>query len=104
MDSQPARGRQSRQRSSVGRPLRMLFYHLYVACLLGLNVVILIPRSSTGQAGSNSSFSASWIVLHVLSLLVLVSLLGKQNSRNLAIVISIGAFVLVSASWSISPV
>lgn len=99
----PTRDAHSATHANLGRTLRMCFYYLYVACLLGVNVVVLIPRTAAGEPISNSVFSASWVALHGLTLVVLLSLLGKQDPRNLTFVAGFGALVLASAAWSVAP-
>ncbi|WP_167759474.1 O-antigen ligase [Mycobacterium sp. PS03-16] len=81
----------------------MVFYYLYVACIIGANAAILIPRTAMGHVESNQLFSASWVALHVVSLLVLLSLLRRQDSRNLVFVAMLGILILVSAIWSVAP-
>lgn len=83
--------------------IRYAFYHLYIACLLGANAVVLIPTTTDGTVGSNAIFSISWIALHASALIVFFTL-RRQNSAGLYIVATIGAYVLISAIWSPSPV
>ncbi|BBZ06405.1 hypothetical protein MDOR_05740 [Mycolicibacterium doricum] len=86
-----------------GRSFRLVFYYVYVACIIGANASILIPRTAMGHVESNRLFSVSWVALHILSLLVLLSLLRRQDSRNLMFVVLVGTFILVSAIWSVAP-
>lgn len=86
-----------------GRSFRVAFYSIYIACTTGANFVILVPRTAVHEFGSNTAFQASWIVLHGLSLAVFISLLGEQSPRNLAFVAAVGAFILGSAAWSVTP-
>ncbi|WP_338608846.1 O-antigen ligase family protein [Pelagibacterium nitratireducens] len=82
--------------------MRYAFYHLYVACLLGANAVVLIPTNTDGTVGSNATFSLSWIALHAASLLFFITL-RRQNTSSLYIAIGIGGYILLSALWSPSP-
>lgn len=82
------------------RSLRTWFFYIYIACTLGANAVILIPYGPEGS-GDNTIFSASWILLHLISVLFLLT------SRSLrpvpvAIAVGIGGLVVLSAAWSVS--
>lgn len=80
---------------------RLAFFYLYIACTLGLNAVVLIPTSSLGEAGDNTVFSLSWVLLHMVSLVVLVT--SKRLSPvPLTITLGIGGFMVLSAAWSVS--
>lgn len=100
---EPACRRPPKKPSADGSLTRMIFYHIYLACILGFNVVVLIPRTATGGVGDNAIFSMSWVVLHVLSLVAFLSLLRRQDPRNLIVVCIIGAYILISAAWSVAP-
>lgn len=86
-----------------GRSFRLAFYYVYVACIIGANASILISRTAMGHVESNRLFSISWVVLHAISLLVLLSLSRAQDSRNLAFVALVGTFIVFSAIWSVAP-
>ncbi|MCH8560121.1 O-antigen ligase family protein [Nesterenkonia sp. LB17] len=84
------------------RSLRTWFFYVYIACTLGANAVILISYDPAGGVVDNSIFSASWVLLHLISVLVLLT------SRSLSpvpitIAVSIGGLVVLSAAWSVSP-
>jgi exopolysaccharide production protein ExoQ len=85
------------------RRLRLAFYTVYLACAMGLNVVVLIPRDSLGEFGDNRNFAISWVLLYLLSIVVLASMARIQDSRNLVFVVVIGAFILGSTGWSLLP-
>lgn len=93
----------SGERPTNGRSFRLVFYYVYVACIIGANASILISRTAMGHVESNRIFSVSWVVLHAVSLIVLVSLSRTQDSRNLAFVALVGTFIVVSAIWSVAP-
>lgn len=82
--------------------VRFVFYHVYVACLLGMNGVVLIPRGLDGQVGSNAIFSVSWIAIHAISIFFFFTL-SRQNRGNLIVAFFFGLFVLSSMFWSASP-
>lgn len=83
------------------RRLRTLFFAVYIACTLGANAVILIPFDPSGEVGDNTIFSASWILLHLIS--GLVALTSRSvRATPLAIALGVGALIVVSAAWSVS--
>lgn len=84
------------------RSLRTWFFYLYIACTLGANAVILIPFDPSGTIGDNAIFSASWILLHLLSVLVLLSS-RALTPVPVTIALGIGGLVVLSAAWSVSP-
>ena len=84
-------------------PVRAGFFYVYTACTLGANAVILIPFDPSGTIGDNRIFSASWVLLHVVSLLVLLTS-KKVRAAPLVIALGIGGFLVLSAAWSVSSV
>lgn len=82
-------------------PVRAGFFYVYTACTLGANAVILIPFDPSGTIGDNRIFSASWVLLHIVSLLVLLSS-KKVRAVPLIIALGIGGFLVLSAAWSVS--
>lgn len=87
----------------IGRQLKLrtLFFYVYIACTLGANAVILIPFDPSGTIGDNTVFSLSWVLLHMVSLLVLLT--SKQvRAVPLIIALGIGGLLILSAAWSVS--
>ena len=82
-------------------PVRAGFFYVYTACTLGANAVILIPFDPSGTIGDNRIFSASWVLLHIVSLLVLLTS-KKVRAVPLIIALGIGGFLVLSAAWSVS--
>lgn len=82
-------------------PLRTLFFYVYIACTLGANAVILIPFDPSGTIGDNTVFSLSWVLLHMVSLLVLLTS-KKVRAVPLIIALCIGGLLMISAAWSVS--
>lgn len=81
--------------------IRTLFFAVYIACTLGANAVLLIPFDPSGEIGDNTVFSASWILLHLVSVLVLLT--SKHlRAVPLFIALSVGGLVVLSAAWSVS--
>lgn len=83
------------------RRVRTLFFVVYIACTLGANAVILIPFDPAGEIGDNTVFSASWILLHLISVLVLLS---SKHLRAVPLVMAlgVGALTVLSTAWSVS--
>lgn len=84
------------------RSLRTWFFYVYIACTLGVNAVILISYDPSGGVADNSIFSASWILLHLLSVLVLLTS-RVLSPVPVTIALGIGGLVVLSAAWSVSP-
>lgn len=81
--------------------IRALFFAVYIACTLGANAVLLIPFDPSGEIGDNTVFSLSWVLLHLISIVVLLT--SKHlRAVPLIIALSIGALIVVSAAWSVS--
>lgn len=93
----------SREIAINGRSLRIAFYYIYIACLIGVNASLFVSRVSIGELASNQLFTASWIALHGAAMIVFLSLIGRQDSRNFTFVCALGAFILASAAWSVAP-
>lgn len=89
------------ERASVG-PARYAFYHVYVACTLGANAVVLIPVGPAGQVGGNAVFAASWAIMHLL-VYGLLLITRRQDGTNLFIGLAVGFFVVASTVWSVAP-
>ena len=85
-----------------GRSLRITFYYVYVACLLGANAVALMPARNYGGTGTNTLFTASWIVLQALVVLFVLSTISR-TPRNFVFAAATGAFIVSSALWSVAP-
>lgn len=83
------------------RRVRTLFFAVYIACTLGANAVILIPFDPAGEIGDNTVFSASWILLHLVSVLVVLT---SKSLRAVPMIIAlgIGGLIVLSAAWSVS--
>lgn len=88
-------------RAPLTKP-RAAFYYVYVACLLGANAVALMPARAFGETGGNTAFTASWVVLQVVVVLLALTMI-KRYPRNLVFVVLFGAYVLSSALWSVAP-
>lgn len=84
------------------RSLRTWFFYVYIACTLGANAVILIPFDPSGSIGDNSVFSASWILLHLISGLVVLSS-RALSPVPVTIALSLGGLVVLSVVFSVSP-
>ncbi|MGJ9372654.1 O-antigen ligase family protein [Nesterenkonia sp. CF4.4] len=84
------------------RSLRTWFFYVYIACTLGVNAVILISYDPSGGVADNSIFSATWILLHLLSVLVLLSS-RALSPVPVTVALGIGGLVVLSAAWSVSP-
>ena len=87
---------------SPGRSVRVKFYYVYVACLLGANAVALMPARNYGGTGNNTLFTASWIVLQGLVVLFVLSTISRAP-RNFVFAAATGAFIVSSALWSVAP-
>lgn len=81
---------------------RLSFYYLYIACLLGANGVVLIPRSTYSQADESTLFIASWLVILALSALA-VTMTKSRIRATMPMVACFGLLILASAAWSVSP-
>ncbi|WP_425956691.1 O-antigen ligase family protein [Xylanimonas sp. McL0601] len=82
--------------------IRRVYYHVYVACLLGANAVLLVPQSSPGDTGTSQLFIASWLLLAGWTLLLLLTSV-RHASRSLGATLAFPVYVLASAIWSIEP-
>lgn len=92
----------STSRATVDRLLfriRVAFYHVYVAFLLGLNTVVLLPVS--GSEVSRTPFLVSWIVMQAVALAFFLVRFTRQRS-NAIIVSAMGGFAGVSLLWSVN--
>ncbi len=85
----------------LGAGLRTTFFYIYIACTLGANAVLLIPVDAAGNSGDNTIFSLSWVLLHMISVLVLVT---SRSLRAVPILIAvgIGGLIVLSSAWSVS--
>ena len=93
---------EARAGRALVRSLRTWFFYVYIACTLGVNAVILISYDPSGGVADNSIFSASWILLHLLSVLVLLTS-RVLSPVPVTIALGIGGLVVLSAAWSVSP-
>lgn len=82
--------------------LRTWFFYVYIACTLGANAVILIQFDAAGSVADNTIFSVSWIFLHMLSAVVLLTS-RSLTAVPVAIALGVGAVVVISSAWSVSP-
>lgn len=90
------------QRSGL-KTARLTFYHVYIACTLGLSTVLLIPRSQAGAtAGGGALFQASWILLLGATFLAFLTL-QKAFIPNFLAASLICAYVMASTIWSVNP-
>lgn len=91
------------ERPDTLKSARTVFYYVYIACTLGTNTVLLLPRSQAGTtSGSGSLFQASWILLLGLTIVALLTI-RKHNAPNLFSILMVGAYILASAVWSVNP-
>lgn len=96
--ARPTRGRRDGLQSA-----RTLFYYVYIACTLGANTVLLIPRSQTSATtGGGALFQASWVLLLGLTLVALLTI-RHHSGPNLFFVVMVCAYVMASAIWSVNP-
>jgi len=81
--------------------LRTAFFYIYIACTLGANAVLLIPVDALGNSGDNTIFSLSWVLLHMISVLVLLT---SRSLRAVPVLIAvgIGGLIVLSAAWSVA--
>ena len=84
-----------------GRVLH-IFTGLYLAGLMGLFTVLLVPQTGTGIEGKSTAFIATWIAVYLVSVLFLVRYPVVLRSADWPIVIFLG-LVALSASWSGAP-
>jgi O-antigen ligase len=84
-----------------GRALH-IFTGLYLAGLMGLFTVLLVPQTGTGIEGKSTAFIATWIAVYLASVLLLVRYPVVLRSADWPIVIFLG-LVALSASWSGAP-
>jgi len=88
-------------RNEPGRALQ-IFTGLYLAGLMGLFTVLLVPQTGMGIDGKSTVFVATWIAVYFASVLLLVRHPVALRSADWPIVILLG-FVALSASWSGAP-
>ncbi|OZE83888.1 hypothetical protein CH305_05335 [Rhodococcus sp. 15-649-2-2] len=82
---------------------RRAFYYVYIACTLGTNTVLLIPRSQGSvTTGGGALFQGSWILLLGLTIIALLSI-RKHHGPNLFFVLMVSAYIISSAIWSVNP-
>ncbi len=83
--------------------VRLCFYHVYIACTLGLSTVLLIPRSQSGAvAGGGAIFQASWVFLLGLTVVTLITI-RRHFGPNFFFAFMMCAYVTSSAIWSVNP-
>lgn len=88
---------------STHKGFRWRFFQLYVAFLLGVNGVLLLPNVSyPGTPQTGTAFAASWTVMHLVAVGVLIS--SKTNGTTLlSLPLVLGALATASSLWSSDP-
>ncbi|MEH6793170.1 MAG: O-antigen ligase family protein [Rhodococcus sp. (in: high G+C Gram-positive bacteria)] len=85
------------------RPARNVFYYVYIACTLGTNTVLLIPRSQASDTiAGGVMFQASWILLLGLTVVALLTV-RTHNATNFFFALMICGYIMASAIWSVNP-
>ena len=97
-----ARGRQLRASSPGAVAFRRFVYEIYLACAVGLNVVLLVPRDESGGSLVSGIYTQSWAALYVLVLLALFSL-RRALPTALIIALALSTYICLSALWSVAP-
>jgi O-antigen ligase len=88
-------------RNEPGRVLQ-IFTGLYLAGLMGLFTVLLVPQTGMGIEGKSTAFVAMWLAMYLASALFLVRYPLALRPTDWSLVIFLG-FVALSASWSGAP-
>lgn len=91
------------RQTKVGlKGIRLAFYYLYIAWLLGVGAVVFIPVGENGEPGNNFVFSLSWVAIHAISLFLILSFKGIVE-RGFLFCIGLSSFIVLSTVWSNAP-